>query len=70
MKVKKAVIVVAIAISIVIIAFILYMPNSNTVDNINPIAKISMTKTTLYIHPSSINLIFLQISHDILVFHN
>ena len=47
MKVKKAVIVVAIVISIAIIALIIYVPNSNSVDNINPIAKISMLKITL-----------------------
>ena len=50
MKVKKILISVTILVSIVLtllMLFTIYMLNSNAIDNINPIAKNSMLKTTL-----------------------
>ncbi|NJD01180.1 MAG: hypothetical protein FIA99_00960 [Ruminiclostridium sp.] len=50
MKVKKVLVIAAIIICVVIIIitlFTIYLLNSNAIDNINPIAKSFMLKTTL-----------------------
>lgn len=47
MKMKKVLISITVIFCIAFTLLTLYMCNSNTIDNLNPIAKSSMIKTTL-----------------------